>query len=354
MLNSIRYLKYDNFKLQCDTRKKKKMKFGKIFRIKISSIMPEWEGECISYKDLKKQLNLMDPAERDEGFQQLLKDELEKMNDFFVRTQEEYTNRFQELKDMVADEYSSEDTTLITRDLLQFHNKLVLLLHYNVLNCDGFLKIIKKHRKKTGRSFSLSFMHGDNQQLFFIANSLGELLAECREILEELLRPTMMKAVCLVVLFAFISISSQARSIIQKPQPNPNFKINSTNHQNARTCSFIVEITTSCSSVRYTRDQISISFGDAYGNQVYAPRIDDPSTRTFERCSGDTFEIYGPCTYQICYLYLYRSGYDGWKPERVDVYGYNTRAVSFYYNVWIPANIWYGFDYCSPYRSATK
>ncbi|KAL7604026.1 embryo-specific protein ATS3B [Lactuca sativa] len=163
----------------------------------------------------------------------------------------------------------------------------------------------------------------------------------------------MMKAVCLVVLFA-ISITSQARSIIQKPQPNPNFKINSTNHQNARTCSFTVEITTSCSSVRYTRDQISISFGDAYGNQVYAPRIDDPSTRTFERCSGDTFEIYGPCTYQICYLYLYRSGYDGWKPERVDVYGYNTRAVSFYYNVWIPANIWYGFNYCSPYLSASK
>ncbi|KVI06028.1 embryo-specific protein ATS3B-like [Cynara cardunculus var. scolymus] len=164
-------------------------------------------------------------------------------------------------------------------------------------------------------------------------------------------RRKMMKAVGFILLFALISISSQARSIIQNPQPNPIFKpkTNSTNHQNARTCSFTVEITTSCSSVRYTRDQISISFGDAYGNQVYAPRIDDPSIGTFERCSGDTFEIYGPCTYQICYLYLYRSGYDGWKPERVDVYGYNTRAVSFYYNVWIPADIWYGFDYCSSY-----
>ncbi|KAI3495068.1 hypothetical protein L1887_37207 [Cichorium endivia] len=78
----------------------------------------------------------------------------------------------------------------------------------------------------------------------------------------------MMKAVCLAVLFAFISISSQAISIIQKPQPNPNFKINYTNHQNARTCSFTVEITTSCSSVRYTRDQISISFRDAYDNWI--------------------------------------------------------------------------------------
>jgi len=29
-----------------------------------------------------------------------------------------------------------------------------------------------------------------------------------------------------------------------------------------------VVISTSCSSTKYTRDQISIAFGDAYGNQV--------------------------------------------------------------------------------------
>ncbi|KAI4329328.1 hypothetical protein L6164_021605 [Bauhinia variegata] len=82
-------------------------------------------------------------------------------------------------------------------------------------------------------------------------------------------------------------------------------------------------------------------------NQVYAPRIDDPYSRTFEQCSTDTFEIYGPCTYQICYLYLYRNGYDGWKPEKVTVYGYYTRAVTFYYNTFIPNGIWYGFNLCN-------
>lgn len=60
--------------------------------------MPEWESECMSYKDLKKQLNLMDPERRHEGFQQLLKNELERMNDFFVRTEEEYIIRFQVVK----------------------------------------------------------------------------------------------------------------------------------------------------------------------------------------------------------------------------------------------------------------
>ncbi|PWA72036.1 DEAD-box ATP-dependent RNA helicase 56 [Artemisia annua] len=75
--------------------------------------------------------------------------------------------------------------------------------------------------------------------------------------------------VLLLVLFFISSSSSEAKtSIIQNPLPNPNFTINNTtNNQNAATCSFTVEITTSCYSVQYTRDQISLAFGDAYGNQ---------------------------------------------------------------------------------------
>lgn len=38
--------------------------------------------------------------------------------------------------------------------------------------------------------------------------------------------------------------------------------------KNEASCSYSVVITTSCSSSKYTRDQISIAFGDAYGNQV--------------------------------------------------------------------------------------
>ncbi|PWA72035.1 SPX, N-terminal [Artemisia annua] len=163
------------------------MIFGKRFRIKISIFMPEWEGVCLSYKDLKKLLNQIDPAKRDEGFRQFLKNEVEKMNDFFSRKEEEYRERFQELKDEIAELCSGEDATQVIMDLLQFHNQLVLLLHYHVLNCDGFLKIIKKYRKKTGRVFSLSFMQGDNQQLVFIKkNSIDNLLAECGETLRQL------------------------------------------------------------------------------------------------------------------------------------------------------------------------
>ncbi|KAI5660497.1 hypothetical protein M9H77_29290 [Catharanthus roseus] len=161
----------------------------------------------------------------------------------------------------------------------------------------------------------------------------------------------------LFLLLTLISTLNAARSFIpRQPQPpSSSFKINGTqSEKNQGSCSFTVIIRTSCSSPRFTRDRISLSFGDAYGNQVYAPRLDDPRTRTFERCSSDTFHIYGPCTYQICYLYLYRSGRDGWLPYDVTVHGYNTNPVTFYYNVLIPRDIWYGFNHCGRYVTETS
>ncbi|KAF8011653.1 hypothetical protein BT93_J2055 [Corymbia citriodora subsp. variegata] len=159
----------------------------------------------------------------------------------------------------------------------------------------------------------------------------------------------MNRVLTFLLCFALLSILSLGRPFTSDgsgsvPHALESFKINST--QNKNSCTYTVKIRTSCSSTSYTRDQISLAFGDAYGNQVYAPRLDDPSTSTFERCSTDTFDIYGPCTYQVCYIYLYRSGYDGWKPETVTVYGYYTKAVTFYYNTFIPNGVWFGFNHC--------
>ncbi|CAA7395016.1 unnamed protein product [Spirodela intermedia] len=115
------------------------------------------------------------------------------------------------------------------------------------------------------------------------------------------------------------------------------------------TCSYTVSIKTSCSSPRFTRDAISLAFGDVYHNEVYAPRLDDPASRAFERCSTDTFRISGPCGGRTCYLYLFRSGRDGWTPDSVKVYyrpGDSRSVVTFFYNVPIPSGVWYGFDLC--------
>nr|DAD27158.1 TPA_asm: hypothetical protein HUJ06_028626 [Nelumbo nucifera] len=141
--------------------------------------------------------------------------------------------------------------------------------------------------------------------------------------------------------------SSQAKSIIQQPQPSRSFSLKIQNTQSLRSCSYTVTIRTSCSSTSYTRDRISLAFGDSFGNQVYVPRLDDPSTGTFERCSTDAFKISGPCTYQICYLYLFRTGYDGLKPESVKISGSYVKTVTFYYDTFIPNGVWFGFNLCN-------
>ncbi|VYS55188.1 unnamed protein product [Arabidopsis thaliana] len=150
----------------------------------------------------------------------------------------------------------------------------------------------------------------------------------------------------LFALCSFTSFSSARSFITTKPLPIDSF-IPKPKLENAAVCSYTVIIKTSCSSVSYTRDKISISFGDVYGNEVYVKRLDDPSSRTFEKCSSDTYKISGPCMRDVCYLYLLRQGSDGWKPENVKIYGSSIRSVTFYYNLFLPNSVWYGFNVCN-------
>ncbi|KAG9454549.1 hypothetical protein H6P81_007453 [Aristolochia fimbriata] len=155
------------------------------------------------------------------------------------------------------------------------------------------------------------------------------------------------KVILLATLFIALVLSQAFTDQSRPPQPKElrslEIKIN---QQYPYGCSYTVAIRTSCSSPIYTRDAVSIAFGDAYGSQVYAPRLDDPRSRTFERCSTDTFVISGPCTYQICYVYLMRRGWDGWAPETVRIYSPNGRPVTFYYNMFLPNGVWYGVNHC--------
>ncbi|XP_061373952.1 embryo-specific protein ATS3B [Gastrolobium bilobum] len=157
----------------------------------------------------------------------------------------------------------------------------------------------------------------------------------------------------LIILGSGLTLSvSESQSAPLQPHAAESFNISYIQLKNVGTCSYKVIISTSCSSPTYTRDRIGIAFGDAYGNQIYAPRLDKPSSRRFERCSSDTFQISGPCAYQICYVYLYRSGSDGWKPDTVKISSYNGRPVTFYYKKFIPRDKWYGFNLCNDASSS--
>ena len=101
------------------------MKFGKSLSNQIEETLPEWRDKFLSYKDLKKKLKLIEPKsgerpnkrlrlDRNSGdvvvagdkfgvgdgmsreetdFINLLEDELEKFNTFFVEKEEEYIIR---------------------------------------------------------------------------------------------------------------------------------------------------------------------------------------------------------------------------------------------------------------------
>ena len=99
------------------------MKFGKSLSNQIEKTLPEWRDKFLSYKELKKKLKRLEPAKSGGGdggedrprkrpkvdadagdkdgimskeesdFRNLLENELEKFNNFFVENEEEYIIR---------------------------------------------------------------------------------------------------------------------------------------------------------------------------------------------------------------------------------------------------------------------
>ncbi|XP_061354787.1 embryo-specific protein ATS3A-like [Gastrolobium bilobum] len=156
-----------------------------------------------------------------------------------------------------------------------------------------------------------------------------------------------MKVLTLILTFCIIVAFSQARPIATKPQTIESLKLNQTQQKKAGGCSYGLVISTSCSSPLSTADQIDLSFGDAYGTQVYVPSLNELASGLFEACDLNTFEITGPCTTnQICYLYLSRTGPDGWMPEIATVSDSMSRTFTVYYDNYIPDGEWYGFNSC--------
>ncbi|XP_020268924.1 embryo-specific protein ATS3A-like [Asparagus officinalis] len=145
----------------------------------------------------------------------------------------------------------------------------------------------------------------------------------------------------------FTLSSSDSVPVNPNPKELPSFKVQQPQLL-SRGCSYTVTIKTSCSSPRYTRDYISIAFGDVHRNEVHVARLDDPSSGTFERCSTDTFKMQGPCGHGVCYIYLRRQGRDGWMPESVTITEVDYhRTKTFYYRTPLPNSVWYGFNNCN-------
>ncbi|BBH08496.1 SPX domain gene 2, partial [Prunus dulcis] len=181
----------------------------------IEETLPEWRDKFLSYKELKKCLKLIEPKGGDRptkrpridasadcagmstaeiNFIQLLEDELEKFNSFFVEKEEEYIITLKEIQDRVAKaKHSNEEITKIRKEIVDFHGEMVLLENYSALNYTANLKTEKYSRsthKRTGALMRLPFIQKVLQQPFFTTDLLYKLVKECEITLDQLFAMT--------------------------------------------------------------------------------------------------------------------------------------------------------------------
>lgn len=120
-------------------------------------------------------------------FVNLLEDELEKFNSFFVEKEEEYIITLKELQDRVAKAKDRNDEIIkIRREIVDFHGEMVLLENYSALNYTGLVKILKKYDKRTGALLRLPFIQKVLQQPFFTTDLLYKLVKECENLIDRL------------------------------------------------------------------------------------------------------------------------------------------------------------------------
>ncbi|KAL0311782.1 UNVERIFIED_CONTAM: SPX domain-containing protein 2 [Sesamum radiatum] len=193
------------------------MKFWKILSRLLDEMFPDWQDKFISYKHLKKQLNLIlplsEPSEnlvhdgsnkpdkreresddgadgRDKGkevmvramddFVKLLKVEINKFNGFFMDQEEDYIIRLKFLKDEVAEAKDSREELMeVGRKLVDFHGEMILLQNYSLLNYIGLHKILKKYDKRSGDLIRLPFIQKVLHEPFFRTEVIKKLVKEC-------------------------------------------------------------------------------------------------------------------------------------------------------------------------------
>ncbi|CAH8370669.1 unnamed protein product [Eruca vesicaria subsp. sativa] len=180
------------------------MKFGKSLSNQIEQTLPEWRDKFLSYKDLKKRLKLIDSKSGDRpskrlrlddssvgmskeeiSFIQLLEDELEKFNNFFVEKEEEYIIRLKELRDRIVKcKDSKEKMMSIRKEIVDLHGEMVLLENYSALNYTGLVKILKKYDKRTGDLMRLPYIQKVLQQPFYTTDLLYKLIKESEAMLD--------------------------------------------------------------------------------------------------------------------------------------------------------------------------
>ncbi|KAM7260913.1 hypothetical protein ACFE04_026388 [Oxalis oulophora] len=175
------------------------MKFGKRLKQLIDDTLPEWRDKFLSYKELKKLVRLISSAPRhlnpssdwygnaETEFVELLHNEIDKFNAFFVEMEEDFIIRHRELQRRIKKWGQNERESAVVKEemvrikkvIVNFHGEMVLLESYSNINYIGLAKILKKYDKRTGKLLRLPFIQRVLQQPFFTTELISKLVKEC-------------------------------------------------------------------------------------------------------------------------------------------------------------------------------
>jgi len=202
------------------------MKFGKV--LKTWAEMPENSENSdlvLRFKELKKQLKLVKPADPDiEGgealvdaevrqsnaaeplsaeapssntaealpplsseervFLQTLNEDLEKFNDFFIDKEEDFIIRIRSLDDAhdaLQDSTDPSKLQKIRRGYCDLHGSMILLLHWSLLNFIAVIKILKKHDKHSGVLLRRPLLANVLKQPFNSTQRITDLIKQAEE-----------------------------------------------------------------------------------------------------------------------------------------------------------------------------
>ncbi|KAG9453744.1 hypothetical protein H6P81_006648 [Aristolochia fimbriata] len=173
------------------------------------------------------------------------------------------------------------------------------------------------------------------------------------------------QAVCLIFITTTICLLGFSHSANGRSHPSK------LSHSQPN-CSYAIEVETTCTPSAGTNSIIGVRFGDSIENSIivrhlknpkllYSPRRNNRQGSDysgFEACAIDEFEANGPCmNHRVCSLYVKRLGSDEWRPGWIKVLslqenaqGTSTSSYPFYFRVFVPENVWFGFNYCDSNR----
>jgi len=135
------------------------MKFCQLLR-STARHLPEVQELSRQYKQLKKQIRRMQGVlsqgdfqvanECEDEFAKALGSHLRYLNETFVEREEQIVMRLEALEEESRGISTPQGRHLLIRRCVDFHGELVLFMHWSMLAYTGMVKILKKHRKKTG------------------------------------------------------------------------------------------------------------------------------------------------------------------------------------------------------------